>query len=239
MVALSTLLSASVCPGQQSSQSSQSHKPLPTTMSSPVHTEGQNAFPNAPSATRPSPDSMTFDERLRYYGRSLVNPYSYLGAPFSAAIGQWENEPPEWGQGAKGYFHRFGSGVGRHIISETIRFGLAAADGESVRYHPAQSSGVWNRGLHAVSETFTSRTAGGTRIPAFSRFAGAYGAAVFSNLWYPTSRTTTGYVVRRGSTALGSSVVLHIIEEFFPFGRPKAHKSSSHLVVDGNEKGVQ
>ena len=239
MVALSTLLSASVCTGQQSSQSSKSENPQPPGMSSPVQADGQNALPNAPSATRPSPNSMTFDERLRHYGHSLVNPYSYLSAPFSAAIGQWENEPPEWGQGAKGYFHRLGSGVGRHIISETIRFGLAVADGEDLRYHPAQSGGVWNRGLHAVSETFTSRTAGGTRIPAFSRFAGAYGAAMISNLWYPASRTTTGYVVRRGSTALASSVVLHIVDEFLPFGRPKTHKSSSQPVVDGMKKGNQ
>jgi len=118
--------------------------------------------------------------------------------------------------------------VGRHVISETIRFGVAAADGEDPRYHPARGGSVWNRGLHAASETFTTRTVHGTRIPAFSRFAGVYGAAVFSNIWYPDSRTTTGYVLRRGSTALASNVLLHLVEEFFPMGRSKPlHETSS------------
>jgi len=181
--------------------------------------QGEYALPNAPSASRRSPNAISFDERVRVYRHSILSPYSYIGAPFGAAIGQWEDEPPEWGQGAKGYFHRFGSGVGRHLIAQTIRFGVAAADGEDPRYHPAEGGSVWNRGLHAVAETFTSRTAGGTRIPAFSRFAGVYGAAAVSNLWYPESRTTTGYVLRRGSTALASSIAIHLIEEFFPLGR--------------------
>jgi hypothetical protein len=228
VVALSTLLFVSVCPSQQSSQSDQSSNSPPHTGSHQALSNEQNALPDAPSASRPLPNDVSFDDRLRHYRHSLTNPYTYVGTPIGAAIGQWENEPPEWDQGAKGYFRRFGSGVGRHIISETIRFGVAAADGEDPRYHPARAGSVWNRGLHAASETFTTRTVGGTRIPAFSRFAGIYGAAVFSNIWYPNSRTTTGYVLRRGSTALASNVLLHLVEEFFPMARSKSfHETSS------------
>ena len=120
------------------------------------------------------------------------------------------------GTGRGGYARRFASGVGRHVIAETIRFGFAAADGEDPRYHRSDETGIWNRARHAIAETFTSETSNGTRIPAFSRFAGTYGAAFISNAWYPESRATTGYALRRGSTALGSSLGFHLFEEFFP-----------------------
>jgi hypothetical protein len=112
----------------------------------------------------------------------------------------------------------FTAGVpsGRSVISETIRFGFAAVDGEDPRYRRSNDSGVWPRARHAIAETFTSHTESGARIPAFSRFAGTYGAAFISNSWYPENRATTGYALRRGSTALGSSLGFHLFEEFVP-----------------------
>ena len=185
--------------------------------SSSQENQTQASMPDAPSTSWrvPSSDgSLTFGERSRIYAHSIFRPYTLVGPALGAGIGQAENEPPEWKQGAEGYAHRFGSGVARHLIAETIGFGVAAADGEDPRYHPSDETGVWTRARHAVVETFTSQTSSGTRIPAFSRFAGTYGAAFISNLWYPDSRATTGWALRRGSTALGASVGFHLFEEF-------------------------
>jgi hypothetical protein len=180
----------------------------------PTHT----GLPNAPSVSKASvsTSSLTLADRFHIYGRTLLRPYSIVGPALGAGIGQWEDEPPEWGQGAKGYGRRIGSGMTRQFISETIRFGVAAADGEDPRYHRSQDSGIWPRARHAIVETFTSETADGSRIPAYSRFAGTYGAAFISNAWYPDSRATAGYALRRGSTALASSVGFHLFEEFIP-----------------------
>jgi hypothetical protein len=175
------------------------------------------SLPNAPSAAatyRPTSE-LTFGDRFAIYRKSILRPYSLVGPAFGAGIGQWEDEPPEWGQGAKGYGRRVASGMGRQLISETIRFGFAAVDGEDPRYHRSQDTGVWKRTQHAIVETFTSETPGG-RMPAYSRFAGTYGAAFISNAWYPDSRATPGWALRRGSTALASSVGFHIFEEFLP-----------------------
>ena len=106
--------------------------------------------------------------------------------------------------------------MGRHLIAETIRFGVAAVDGEDPEYHRSDETEVWTRAEHVIVETFTSQTSSGTRIPAFSRFAGIYGAAFISNMWYPDSRATAGWALRRGSTALGASVGFHLFEEFVP-----------------------
>jgi hypothetical protein len=177
------------------------------------------SLPNAPSAAaqmyKPVGE-LTLGDRFTIYRQGVLRPYSLLGPAFGAGLGQWEDEPPEWGQGAKGYGHRIASGMSRQLISETIRFGFAAVDGEDPRYHRSQDTGVWKRTQHAIVETFTSETASGGRIPAYSRFAGTYGAAFISNAWYPDSRATPGWALRRGSTALASSVGFHIFEEFLP-----------------------
>jgi hypothetical protein len=176
-------------------------------------------LPNAPSAaarTYKPVGELTFGDRFAIYRKTVLRPYSLVGPALGAGIGQWEDEPPQWGQGAKGYGHRMASGVSRQLISETIRFGFAAVDGEDPRYHRSEDSSVWKRAEHAVVETFTSETANGGRIPAYSRFAGTYGAAFISNTWYPDSRATAGWALRRGSTALASSIGFHLFEEFVP-----------------------
>ncbi len=176
--------------------------------------QSQSTLPNAPSSSLAA--SLTLGQRFKIYRTSLLRPYTVVGPAFGAGIGQWEDEPPEWGQGGQGYARRFASGMARSVISESIRFGVAAMDGEDPRYHRSLESGFWNRTRHVFVETFTSETASGTRIPAYSRFAGTYGAAFISNAWYPDSRATAGYAVRRGSTALASSLGLHMFEEFVP-----------------------
>jgi len=178
------------------------------------------SLPNAPSgASRfgtSQSGSLTLRERFSIYRHSIFSPYTLVGPALGASVGQWEDIPPQWGPGEEGYARRVASGVGRHVIAETIRFGFAAADGEDPRYHRSDETGIWNRAKHAIAETFTSETSNGKRIPAYSRFAGTYGAAFISNAWYPAPYTTTGWALRRGSTALGSSIGFHLVEEFLP-----------------------
>jgi hypothetical protein len=183
------------------------------------YNSAQPALPNAPSATRPkysSGNSLTAGDRFRIYRQSILGPYTLVGPALGAGIGQWEEEPPEWREGGEGYARRLASGAGRQLIAETIRFGVSAADDEDPRYHPSGESRVWGRVRHVFAETFTSETSRGTRIPAYSRFAGTYGAAFISNLWYPESRSTAGWALRRGSTALISSVGFNLFQEFAP-----------------------
>jgi hypothetical protein len=170
----------------------------------------------APKAPYTAVQDLTFRDRVRIYRQTLIRPYSVVGPAFGAGIGQAENEPPAWGQGGEGYAKRFASGMARQTISETIRFGVAAADGEDPRYHLSGETGFWPRTKHVIVESFTSETAGGRRIPAYSRFAGTYGAAFISNTWYPDNRATAGYALRRGSTAFASSIGFHMFEEFMP-----------------------
>jgi hypothetical protein len=189
--------------------------------------QSQSELPSAPSATQPAATvsfatsdtidhSLTFGRRAHLYARSVFSPETIIGPAFGAGIGQWEDAPPAWGQGAEGYGKRFGSGMARRTISETVRFGFAAVDGEDPRYFRSENRGIWSRTRHAIASTFVSQTSGGATIPAFSRFVGTYGAAFISNTWYPDSRATAGDAARRGTTGLVATIGFHLVREFMP-----------------------
>jgi len=177
-----------------------------------------NSAPGVPSnnASIPTPGTLTFAERLKIYGRSFINPESLIRPALGAGVGQADNTPPEWGQGAAGYGRRFASGYGRDVISRTIGFGVAAADREDPRFVPSNEKGIWRRTRHAVVGTFVSRTRSGGTMPAFSRFAGEYSAGFIANAWEPPSQDSASHALERGSTALLSSVGWHVFEEFWP-----------------------
>jgi hypothetical protein len=53
-------------------------------------------------------------------------------------------------------------------------------------------------------------------MPAISRFAGVYGAAFVANAWEPPIQNSATDALKRGSTALLSSVGWHVLREFWP-----------------------
>jgi len=198
--------------------------------------DSKSALPDAPSASSDSSasasavpvvastpisndHSLTFGERTRVYARSVFSPMTIIAPAFGAGIGQAEDEPPSWGGGAEAFGKRYGSAAARRVISETVIFGFAAADGEDPRYFPSNDRRAWARTRHAIVSTFVSPTSHGVTIPAFSRFVGVYGAAFISNTWYPNNRATAGDAAVRGTWALVGNVGIRLASEFVPFVR--------------------
>lgn len=171
---------------------------------------------------------LRFEERFGLYTHALFSPDSLLSPAFGAAVGQANNEPPEWGQGASGYGTRLASGYGRLVISRTVRFGIAALDHEDPRYAPSNESGFWRRFQSAsFLYVFPYTDDASRRIPAFSRFAGTYSAAFIANTWYPESRANTSHALMRGSTALAAGYAWHVFREFWPDIKNALHHRKS------------
>jgi len=193
-------------------------------------TKSQNSaqLPDAPTPTRQEPIAprrLSLAERVDIYRHSITSFELVAGPAFGAAVNQARNEPPEWGQGAAGFGDRFASGCGRMLIGRTIRFGVAAVDHEDPRFHLSNETGAWRRLRYATIHYFIVKTDGGSQIPAFSRFAGVYGAAFISNAWYPASRANTQHAVLRGTTALSAGVAWNVFREFWPDIKDALHGS--------------
>src|SRR3954465_4124473 len=73
-------------------------------------------------------------ERAAEYAKSLAWPQAFLYSAAAAAVGQAADRPHEWGQGARGFGLRMGSGYGGHIIGSTFESGFALGLHEDNRY---------------------------------------------------------------------------------------------------------
>jgi hypothetical protein len=191
----------------------------------PKPEDTKSELPDAPRTLPLQARRITMPERLRIYRHSVFNPDSLLAPAFGAGLAQATNEPPEWGQGASGYGTRLASGYGRLVINRTIRFGVAALDREDPRFSYSNEAGFWRRFRYASVHYVVARTDSGKRIPAFSRFAGTYGAAFIANEWYPESRANTGHALMRGSTALAAGWAWNVFREFWPDIKNALHHS--------------
>lgn len=127
--------------------------------------------------------------------RTMVNnylfdafgPYPIATAAVDAGIDQFNNSPPEWNQGLKGYSRRFGSDFGTFAVGTTTRYVLAEAFKEDTLYYRCECTGVFPRMRHALVSTLIARRGNdGHRVFSFPSLVAPYAGtmtAVYG--WYP------------------------------------------------------
>ncbi len=159
----------------------------------------------------------SFDERLHDYVNSLIGPTAIgktvVGAGFKEMIG---SNPPEWGDGIAGFGKSVGFRYLNRVASKSIEFGVGALIGEDPRYYPSSDTTFWGRFEHAVKSTFIAPVDGGGQRFAFARFAGAYGGAAVSNLWYPARMRGMNHTLSKGSSSIATDVGMNLFNEFWP-----------------------
>ena len=167
--------------------------------------------------------------RLNDYLFEAFGPYPMTVTAVAAGINQFNNAPPEWGQGMAGFGKRFGSDFGMAAIGNTTRYGLSEAFKEDTLYYRCECRGVFPRLSHAVISTVTARRGeDGHRVFSFSALAAPYAgatAAVYG--WYP-DRYGAKDALRLGNYSLlfymGGNVALE-----FLYSGPHSLLSRMHL----------
>jgi hypothetical protein len=149
-------------------------------------------FPDAPSVAPSGKLNLTYvrpTEKTKFnnYLFDMFGPYPVLGAAATAGINQANNVPPEWNQGAEGYFKRFGSHYGISMVATTTRYGLSKAFNEDDLYYQCECSGIFPRTRHALVSTLTARRGeDGHRVFSVPALVAPYvGAMVATYGWYP------------------------------------------------------
>jgi hypothetical protein len=177
-----------------------------------------------PAVAQSASDAQAAGERLRIYELSYLSPQSDIGPLLGAAVNQAIDFPRGWGRAGGSFGRRVASLYGQDVVGRTISFGVAALDHEDPRFYPSHETRIWKRTEHAVIATFVSKTPSGGDEPAFSRFAGVYGAAAIGNAWEPMGQRGPGHVVENGSIALAASIGWHVFGEFWPDIRNRLHR---------------
>jgi hypothetical protein len=158
---------------------------------------------------------MTGRERAAHYAHSLFGPEAFLFSAASAGIGQLDDSPHEWGQGAEGFGRRFGSAYANRIVGQTIENGLAFGLHEDNRYFLSGKNGIGRLG-YAITSAFLARHDDGSRFISISGIGGAAGGAFISRAWQPRSISSMGDGARSFGITMGARVGLNVAREFLP-----------------------
>ncbi len=150
-----------------------------------------------------------------FHAKRVAGPGALFVTTAGAGIGQWRDEPPDWGQGGAGYGRRFGNYAAANAIKQAISFGAGAALRDDPRYFLSGRKGFWPRAWSAVGRTFLVPKQGGGEAVAYSRLVGAYGAGFVANTWYP-GRGGPGEAILSGTIMLGGDVGGNLFREFWP-----------------------
>jgi hypothetical protein len=184
--------------------------------SSPVSSDSAAVAPSATGndiAYRP----LTGDDRLRiYWRRAFYSPGAFFRAAGPALGSHLRNEPPQWGQGARGYGRRSADRFGRFALKETYEAAGAAALGHEVRYIRSSRTGFLPRAGHALAATFVTKDRHGRRTPHVARVGSVFAAEFTGNLWMPAGHRTRSEAIRGVGIELGVSSMFNLIREFSP-----------------------
>ncbi len=181
-------------------------------------------LPDAPSSTvlrnRPMVNGVPYRKPTRRedfvaYRHELIGPRPFLSAAIRSGIEQARTVPVGWGQDFPGYAQRYGSAYAEFAIDSSVRFGLAGALHEDVRYLICHQCSAGEKVKNAVLAEFTARHgADGHRVISPTPIvAGFSGPLVAYSTWYPP-QYGPGDAAGHAVFGFGFRIVGHVVREF-------------------------
>jgi hypothetical protein len=144
-----------------------------------------------------------------------------------AGIYQAQNANPSFGQGLKGYAHRYGTSLIDQSMGNMMTEGvMPALLHEDPRYFRKVIGSKKSRLGYALTRVLVTRTdSGGTRFN-FSEVIGNGVMAGLGNLYYPTSRGVPDTMERLG-LQVGTDALSNVLKEFWPDVKRHFHHQTS------------
>jgi hypothetical protein len=138
-----------------------------------------------------------------------------LAAAFSAKD-QIDHAEPEFGQGVKGYAHRFVCSYADWAIGDYMTEAIVPSLlHQDPRYFRMGEGGALKRLKHAVGQIFWTRMDGGGHMFNFSEIGGNAAAVAIGNAYYPDGRTAGANLSRLG-VQVGLDMAGNVMKEFWP-----------------------
>lgn len=152
-----------------------------------------------------------------------------------AGLAQISDQHPTFGQGVKGFAHRYGTAYADQAIGNYLTEGvLPVLFHEDPRFFRRTSArgGVWSRSFYAATRILVTKTDSGGSTFNFAEVVGNSMAAAAGNAYYP-GETHLLDNVSRLAVYLGTDAVSQVLKEFWPDIKRKYlthHRDSSDLL---------
>lgn len=172
-------------------------------------------------------------QKFHLFWKSSTDPYVFFVSAFVAGIGQAKDSNPGYGQGAEGYFKRFGASYadtfdgnlwGNAILPVWLH--------EDPRYFRKGTGSAGSRILHAALSTIWCRRDDGTWGPNYANVSGNIIAGAISNTYYPDSDRGAGLVFSNALTVTAEGAIGAQLVEFWPdIVRHYRNKKKDHAAL--------
>lgn len=155
-------------------------------------------------------------QKFRLAWKTTLDPFTLVGVGALAGIEQATNSFEGYGQGAEGYFKRFGASytdvVTGTFIGSAILPSLLKQD---PRYFYKGTGSTQYRLLYALASPVICKGDNLRWQPNYSNVAGAFASAGISYLYYPKSdRNGVGLVVQNSLIRIGELAFEGVLQEF-------------------------
>jgi hypothetical protein len=190
-------------------------------------------LPNYRTAEGSQPYSpITVKQKFKIANDDTLDGPSFALAAFFSGLGQIENSNASFGQGVKGYAHRYGTGLADQIagnyLTEAMMPSLLHQD---PRYFRRGHGSILFRTGWAISRSFVARDNSGRWDFNYAEWLGNGMVASIGNAYYPDNR---GFVptYQRMFTQVGTDSISQVMKEFWPDVKKKFfHKNDGNVPV--------
>ena len=160
---------------------------------------------------------LTTRQKWQLMIKTELDPFTFVSAGLTAAIGQATNSFVQYGQGAEGYAKRYGAALADNTDSNLFGdFVYPVLFKEDPRYFRLGEGTIQHRLLYSMAQVFETRKDSGGRIFNFANVLGVATAGTISNLYYPSNDRGVGLTASRAAIALGYGSLGNLFLEFWP-----------------------
>jgi len=149
----------------------------------------------------------------------------------SAGIGQADDAPKGYGQGAEGYGKRFGAAMARNASDNFFsEFMLASILHQDPRFFPQENPTFGGSIKYSVERVFVTRADDGHDTVNWSGLIGPAMAEGLANAYWPENERTAGNTFERYGLDLASKVGLNFFRNYWPvfFKKMRGSSHASH-----------
>jgi hypothetical protein len=147
--------------------------------------------------------------------RSISDPTAFLGAAVVAGVEQEQNTYRGYGQGAQGYFKRFGAAYADDTVGRVIGSAvLPALLKQDPRYFYKGSGTKKSRAWYAIEMAVVKRDDDGRLGPNYSHIGGALAAGAIANAYHPAGDRGVGLTFSNAALETAGNAANNLIREF-------------------------
>ena len=170
-------------------------------------------FPDIATSEGP----LSVGEKFKLFVNDSTSPGTFAAAAFGAGIGQAENSPSGYGQGAEGFGKRFGASMARNASSEFFgTFLLASILREDPRFFPQVEPTLGGSVKYSLTRVVVTRSDDGRNVANWSGLLGPAMAEGLANVYWPEEERTAPKTLERYGLDLATRAGFNMFRNYWP-----------------------